>query len=55
MRDRKGVINTEEEIKKALHEQIDEMKIPDLEVESIRVVVVFKKSKRKQGTDKPKK
>ena len=45
----------EEEIKKALHEQIDKMKIPNLEVESIRVTVIFKKPKAKQGAEKLKK
>ena len=44
-----------DEIKKALHEQIDKMELPNLEVDSIRVTVIFKKPKAKQGTDKPKK
>ena len=57
IRDRKGVINTEEEIKKALHEQIDRLEISDegeFEIQSIRIVasVYIKRKKAKQGTDK---
>lgn len=41
-----------DEIKEALHEEIDRMEIPEnLEVDSIRVTVVFKRKKLKQGTD----
>ena len=45
----------DDEVKKALHEQIDKMEIPNLEVDSIRVTVIFKKPKAKQGAEKPKK
>ena len=45
----------EEEIKKALHERIDQIEIPQFEVDSIRIVVVLKKPKAKQGTDRPEK
>jgi len=44
-----------DKIKEALHEQIDKLEIPNLEVDSIRVTVIFKKSKPKQGAEKPKK
>lgn len=51
---------TEAEIKKALHEQIDRLEIPndsEFEIQSIRInaSVYLKRKKAKQGTDKPKK
>lgn len=44
-----------DEIKKALHEAIDQMEIPNLEVDSIRVTVIFKRPRARQGTDEPEK
>lgn len=45
-----------DEIKKALHQEIDELKIPELEISQIRLTVVLKKPKPEQSkAKKPKK
>ena len=40
-----------DEIKKALHKAIDEIEIPTLEVDRIRVTVILKRPKAKQGAE----